>query len=192
MIREVSDLLEKYAKNLFETGKLDDATEESYYGDLRSLLESYINLNRSESIHVTPLPKPTEAGNPDFKVWSGNKKPIGYIEAKKPATNNLSKIAKTEQLERYREFFSNLILTNFLEFLLFRDGEMIQRVKIAPPKTLANYSQPPSVKDEKELSTLFDKFFSYTIPRTYTAESLAVMLAKKTKFLRDDILEKEL
>lgn len=192
MIWEVFDLLDDYAKDLFETGKLGDATEESYYGDLESLLENYVNQKELESIHITALPKPTEAGNPDFRIWNTQREPVGYIEAKKPATTNLSKVAETDQLERYRNTFPNLILTNFFEFLLYREGELKSQVKISPPQVLSNSSGPPSVKNEARFFTLLDKFLTYSIPKTYTAESLAITLAKKTKFLRDDVLEKEL
>ena len=68
------------------------------------------------STHVTTLPRPTDGGNPDFRLWDGKAHIIGYIEAKKPTEERLDHIEKSEQLERYRSTFPNLILTNFLEF----------------------------------------------------------------------------
>ena len=53
---------------------------------------------------------------PDFTVRKNNQL-LGYIEAQKIG-ENLDKIEKTEQLQRYLEssIGENLILTNYLEF----------------------------------------------------------------------------
>ena len=70
---------------------------------------------------ITILPKKTEAGNPDFRVWDGKQHIVGYIEAKKPG-ENLDVIETTNQLKRYRNTFPNLILTDFYEFRLYGTG----------------------------------------------------------------------
>ncbi len=70
-------------------------------------------------VHVTTLPKPTEGGNPDFRLWNGKDRIVGYVEAKKPTEERLDLIEHSEQLKRYRSTFPNLILTNFLEFRCF-------------------------------------------------------------------------
>lgn len=67
---------------------------------------------------VLVLPRKTEAGIPDFRIGK-NGEIVGYIEAKTPDTN-LGEVEDSEQLKRYRESLPNLILTNFLEFRLYR------------------------------------------------------------------------
>ena len=81
-------MLNQYLQNLFNTSKLGDAREESYYSDLKQLIENYGKKN-NKKIYVTALPKKTEAGNPDFRVWDGRQHIVCYIEAKKPTTENL-------------------------------------------------------------------------------------------------------
>jgi hypothetical protein len=61
---------------------------------------------------MSPLPKPTEVGNPDSRVWDGADRIIGYIEAKCPGEEYLDQTEESEQLGRYRAAFPNLILTN--------------------------------------------------------------------------------
>ncbi len=65
-----------------------DAREESFYPTLiKALLEQAAAALGKGSIHVTVLPKRTEAGNPDFRLWDGQQQIVGYIEARTPATN---------------------------------------------------------------------------------------------------------
>jgi hypothetical protein len=54
----------------------------------------------------------------------------GYIEAK-DVGRSLDEIERDEQLTRYRESLSNLILTDYLEFRRFKDGEKQQTTRIA-------------------------------------------------------------
>ena len=99
-----------------------DAREESYYGAFEGLLKEWATSSGKKNIHITTLPKQTEAGNPDFRVWDGKQHIVGYIEAKAPITEDLRAIEDSEQLRRYRNTFPNLILTNFFEFRLYRNG----------------------------------------------------------------------
>jgi len=87
-------------------------------------------------IQVTTLPKQTEAGNPDFRIWDGKQNIVGYIEAKKPG-ENLDVIENSPQLKRYRKTFPNLILTDFYEFRLYRNGEMVYKIEV--PETIPEF-----------------------------------------------------
>ncbi|MDO8095103.1 MAG: N-6 DNA methylase, partial [Candidatus Brocadiales bacterium] len=117
---------------------------------------------------------------------------IGYIEAKAPITEHLDQVETTEQLKRYLKTFPNLILTNFLEFRLYRNGEQIERVSIGRPFVLHKLKTTPPVENESKILELLEKFFSYSLPKFYNAESLAIILADKTRFLRDEVIAQEL
>lgn len=90
-------MLKTYFQNIFNTSKTGDATEESFYPDLKRLLEEW-GQKQNEKYYITPLPKRTEAGNPDFRIWDGTQHIIGYIEAKPPTSEDLDSIENTEQL----------------------------------------------------------------------------------------------
>ena len=62
-------MLKAYLKKIFEIANRGDATEVSYYSTLEGLLNEYIESVGKRDIHVTTLPKKTEAGNPDFRIW---------------------------------------------------------------------------------------------------------------------------
>ena len=75
-------LLEQYLKNLTDTTRRGDAREESYYKHLDDLIKQFVLIQSIKKVDVTILPKKTEAGNPDFRIWDGKNHITGYIEAK--------------------------------------------------------------------------------------------------------------
>ncbi|HCZ11816.1 MAG TPA: DNA methyltransferase, partial [Nitrospiraceae bacterium] len=185
-------MLKLYLKKITETANRGDAREESYYPVLADLLNGYCNSINKKNIHITILPKKTEAGNPDFRVWDGKQHITGYIEAKDPAVENLDRIEDTEQLKRYLHTFPNLILTNFLEFRLYRNGILTDKVLAGRPVILNKLKTAPPLEKEPELLQLFEKFFSFSLPKVYNAKSLAIELAKRTRFLKDEVISQEL
>lgn len=183
-------MLKNYIKQLFKTYQ-SGAREESYYPGLKSFLEEFSSSIRKKKIDITVLPKQTEAGNPDFRIWDGKQKIVGYIEAK-DLGKNLDTVEESEQLERYLSTFPNVILTNFTEFRLYRDGEMIDKVSITRPFVIKKLSTVPPLENEDKLSALLERFLDFSLPKKFTAKTLAVELAKRTKFLKDEIVAEEL
>jgi predicted helicase len=181
-------MIKSYLKKLTETSTRGDAREESYYPVLKDLLDEYCRSSNKKKIQITPQPKKTEAGNPDFRVWDGKQHITGYIEAKDPSIENLDKIEETEQLKRYLHTFPNLILTNFLEFRLYRNGLLINKALIGRPYWISKVKTTPPVEKEPELLQIFEKFFSFSVPKVYDAKNLAIELAKRTRFLKDEVI----
>jgi hypothetical protein len=180
-----------YLKAVTEINRRGDAREESYYPALAEFLKNWADVNGYNKTQITSQPKKTYAGNPDFRVWDGRLHITGYIEAKAHTTEYLDQIETTPQLKRYLATFPNLILTNFFEFRLYRDGVLIDRVSIGRPFTM-QLNQVPAVENADHFFSLLNKFFSFSLPQTYSAKSLALELAKKTKYLRDEIIAEEL
>ncbi|MEO6132846.1 MAG: DNA methyltransferase, partial [Saprospiraceae bacterium] len=108
-------MLQEYLKQITKTTTQGDAREESYYSNLTSFINDFAHSIGRSKTQITTLPKKTDAGNPDFRIWDGTQHIVGYIEAKKPG-ENLDIIQNSEQLKRYRKTFPNLILTDFYEF----------------------------------------------------------------------------
>src|SRR6056297_3049382 len=101
-------MLNKYIDKIKRVYSAGDAREESFYSAVEELFNDFAESIGKKKIHITPLPKKTEAGNPDFRIWDGKVHIVGYIEAKKIG-ENLSTIEQSEQLQRYITTFSNLI-----------------------------------------------------------------------------------
>ncbi len=185
-------MLKRYLKQVFETAQQGDAREESFYTHLEALLKSYADSVHQKNIHITTLPKKTEAGNPDFRIWDGKQNVVGYIEAKRPTEENLDPIERSEQLRRYRHTFPNLILTNLFEFRLYREGNLIDKVQIGRPFIVHKLKTVPPVEKEEAFLALLEKFFAFSLPKSYSAKTLAIELAKRTRFLRDQVISEEL
>ena len=183
--------MKNYLKEIHIKFSQGDAREESYYNILEHMiLKTAENLNKPK-IHITILPKKTEGGNPDFRIWDGKSRIVGYIEAKNPEID-LDDVEHTEQIKRYKDIFPNFILTNFLEFCFYRNGKVIDRVSIGRQHTLVELETTPVSEHEKEFSELFEKFFSFTFPQNLNARLLSKELAKRTRFLRDQVIIEEL
>ena len=184
-------MTKEYLSNLANSFKKGDAREESYYEHLADLLRDYSQTKRNKQIHVTILPAKTEAGNPDFRIWDGRQKITGYIEAKDLGAD-LDRIEDTEQIQRYLSTFPNFMLTNFTEFRLYRNGELIDKTTIARPFIIKKLSTTPPIENEEHFFELLTRFLDFSLPKTFTARTLAVELAKRTRFLKDEIVSQEL
>lgn len=197
-------MLKTYFKRIFDVAKRGDSTEQSYYSSLEELLRNYaISINKKQ-VYVTTIPKKTDAGNPDFRIWDGKQQIIGYIEAKTPpfysalskggdrGVEYLDQIEGSEQLKRYLHIFPNLLLTNFFEFRLYRNGTLIDKVLIGRPYHIHKLKSVPVVENEEKFLNLLEKFFSFSLPKVYDAKNLAIELAKRTRFLKDEVIAQEL
>ena len=185
-------MLKQYLNSLQTTFNQGDAREESYYGHLKDLLLNYATGRQIKKVDITILPKPTEAGNPDFRIWDGKNHITGYIEAKDPSVTNLDRIEVSGQLKRYRETFPNVILTNFYEFRLYRNGELVKQALVGRPELARKLAVAPPVENEAAFFDMLDTFFSFSLPNVRNAHSLASELAKRTRFLRDEVVSIEL
>jgi hypothetical protein len=181
-------MLKAYLGEIFKVGRKGDATEESYYKVLASLLETFARSISRPRTEVTISPKKTDAGNPDFRVWDGRQHIVGYIEAKPPEQENLEKIEESEQLKRYRSAFANVILTNFFEFRLYRDGLLVDEVAIGRPFIARQLKVVPPIENQDKFLDLLNKFFTFSLPRQYTPEALAKALALRTHYLCEQVL----
>ncbi|MFC1822988.1 type ISP restriction/modification enzyme [Thermodesulfobacteriota bacterium] len=185
-------MLKSYLKKISKIANQGDAREESYYSTLELLLKEAAQSFGKPKIHITTLPKSTEAGNPDFRVWDGKQHIVGYIEAKAPTIENLDLIEDSEQLKRYRNTFPNLILTNFFEFRLYRNGMLVEKTLIARPFIVHKLKTIPPVEKESDFIKLMEAFYSFSLPKVYNAKNLAIELAKRTRFLKDEVITEEL
>ena len=194
MEKAQKDKLEKaltsYLEEIYEIYVAGDFREESFYSILKTLVEQcsqFFPLQSEAGVLVQP--KRTEVGIPDFLIRRDGDI-VGYIEAKSPDMN-LDEAEKSEQLRRYRESLPNLILTNFLEFRLYRNGNVVDKVEVGRQSTLLNLKYPPVPEKLDLFFGLLEKFFSFSTPEIKTSSSLSIELAKKTRFL-ERVLQEEL
>jgi N-6 DNA Methylase len=181
-------MLKAYLKEIYETARTGDAREESYYKPLAILIESFAKSIRKAGVSATICPQRTDAGNPDFRIWDGKQFIVGYIEAKRPDESNLERVERSDQLERYLTAFPNVILTNFFEFRLYRNAQLINEIQVARPFIATQLKVVPPAENEKKFYDLLRDFLSVSIPRDYSPKTLAEALARRTHYLKDQVL----
>ena len=164
-----------YLRAVEETFARGDATEHTYRPALKTLVESL-----DTGVIATNEPKQIRCGAPDFIV-NRDGLPLGYIEAK-DIGKNLAEIEKDEQLTRYRDGLANLILTDYLEFRRYENGELVQECRIGRP------GRDGKINRDKDgiakLRELFSAFFSAQAPAINTPRDLARHLAASARIIR--------
>jgi predicted helicase len=170
--------IRSYISNISKSYSSGRATEHTYRGDLAQLIEAII-----PGIKATNEPKRQECGAPDYILTNKNNLPVGYIEAKDIGMN-LRETEKSEQLNRYKESLDNLILTDYLEFRFYRNGEKVHTISIAE----ADNGKITPLKDSWDNFELYLKeFCTYHIQNITSPEQLAKMMAGKARLMKDII-----
>ncbi|MEN8218588.1 MAG: hypothetical protein ABFS56_19915 [Pseudomonadota bacterium] len=174
-----------YLNQLQQNLKTGKAKEHTHRAALETLIETL-------APHINALNEPTRisCGAPDYVVLSREKNiPLGYIEAKDIGIS-LDKTQKTEQLKRYLESLNNLILTDYLEFRLFVDGEyqpeMTVRLAELDKKTKILKPQADNVQ---AFENLIDTFLTTQVITLKSPNDLAQRMAKIARLTRDLILK---
>jgi len=169
-----------YIKDLEKGLEKGISTEPSYYPYLKALIESI-----EKGINATNDPKRIECGAPDFVVDRGATI-VGYVEAK-DIDKSLDEIEKTEQLKRYRDSLSNLILTDYLEFRWYMDGE---RRLAAHLGTLTKDNKIKRDKDGiQKVAELLESFLAHEAKNVGTPKELAERMARLAHMIRDLIIK---
>jgi len=103
-----------------------NATEHTHRPALKALIEEL-----AAGVTATNEPRRIECGAPDFVVSEGVLT-IGYIEAK-DVGKSLDEAEKSEQLSRYHDSLTNFILTDYLEFRWYTNGEHRLTARLGTP-----------------------------------------------------------
>ena len=166
----------RYLQGIHQTQTSAEATRElSLFSDLQAFLEELsIDYFGRDSITFIQEPKKLDQiGRPDFVAQDGLL-PIGYIEAEGYGRdlNRLTGHAR-EQNQRFIENLDNFILTNFVDFQLWTDGQL---------RAEAN------IEDETErLEALLERFLDAGYVQITSPELLARYLARRTRELQTQI-----
>ncbi|MBI3008443.1 MAG: DNA methyltransferase, partial [Candidatus Omnitrophica bacterium] len=182
----IKKILTVYLKEIHKIFTDGNFREESFYPSLKNLFEQCAQFIGNPA-GVLVQPKRTDVGIPDFLIEKDGEI-IGYIEAKTPDTN-LRDIEDFEQIKRYQTSLPNLILTNFLEFRLYRNGEPVDNVEMGRQFTLQVLKFPPTPENLESFLEFLTKFFSFSMPEIKNSSNLSTELAKRTRFLEHILTE---
>ncbi|MFN7413633.1 MAG: N-6 DNA methylase, partial [Dolichospermum sp.] len=152
--------------------------ERSHYPSLKRLIEGLMI-----GINARIEEKGNQAGIPDLTIRK-NDRILGYIEAK-DIDIDLGKIQKTAQIKRYLEsnIGYNLILTNYLEFHWYVDGECEKTAKLAD----LEQGEIILINDLQPITELLQSFLNQKAKDINNYYDLAKEMAAYTKTIRNAI-----
>lgn len=161
--------------------KAGNATEHTHRPALQALIES----GSGGGVRATNEPRRIACGAPDYivsRVTQTGNVPIGYIEAK-DVGKNLDLVEIDEQLTRYRSSLRNLILTDYLEFRLYRNGELVQSARLAKLQKNGVLKVEPDASEQTQ--RLLTWFIESDIPTIASPKELAQRMAQMARMIRD-------
>ncbi|MFA7327188.1 MAG: type ISP restriction/modification enzyme [Candidatus Kapaibacterium sp.] len=171
--------LQQYIDSVAKRYASGISREHTYRSDLEVLLRAMVT-----TVEITNEPaNVTDCGNPDYVITKG-KIPIGYIEAKDIAKDLNSKSYR-EQFGRYRNALDNLIITDYLWFQFFQNGEMVHEIRIAE---IVDGKVKPLPENFGKFENLIQDFCTFVSQTIKSSKKLAVMMAAKARLLQN-ILE---
>jgi len=171
MSTPITDYLSEVDANLAR----GDSTEHTHRPALKTLLEGLL-----PGIVATNEPKRSACGAPDFIVTRGDV-PLGYVEAK-DVGQSLDQWERDEQLRRYRDSLGNLILTDYLEFRWYVEGESRQTARLARQTTGGKLQR---VADGAAgLTEMLAGFEATLVPTVRTPRELAQRMAHLARLTR--------
>lgn len=170
--------IQQYLEQLNKRFKTGISREHTYRKDLEDLLISLV-----ADMDVTNEPaNVTDCGNPDYVITKKDM-PIGYIEAKDIGKDLDSKNYK-EQFGRYRKALDNLVITDYIHFQFFKEGELVTQIEIA---SIENGEIKPIAENFKQFENLIKDFCVYIGQTIRLPKKLAEMMAGKTRLLQNTL-----
>jgi predicted helicase len=163
--------LQAVAQQPHTTGEL------SYHGALEHLLRTL-----RPDLTLVHEPTRTVVGRPDFAILHQHA-PVGYVEAEAYAADldNLPPHAKA-QTDAFRQHLENFLLTNFLEFRLYRAGQEVMRARLPQPPLQGKIAL--AQRDADECLRLLHAFLDYAPAPVADAHTLAQQLAQRAQLLK--------
>ena len=166
----------RYLQHIHQTQNTPAATPElSLFPHLQAFLEEIAvsHFGRDTATFTQEPRRLDQIGRPDFIAMDGLL-PIGYIEAEAYG-RNLDALTghAAEQNPRFIENLDNFILTNFVEFRLYTDGQL---------RATANITDA-----SENLETLLERFLNAGHVQIASPEVLARYLARRTRELQTQI-----
>lgn len=174
--------IQTYLQDITRHLQAGNATEHTHRPALQTLLQSIL-----PEYHITNEPRRIACGAPDFEIAKGSE-PIGHIEAKDVGID-LNKVQKSEQLARYTASLNNLLLTDYLEFRWFVNGEYKadMTVKLAELGKNGALKIYPEAFDR--LENLFKSVVESQIITLRSPEELAKKMAHIARLMNDVLIK---
>jgi predicted helicase len=172
-----------YLNQLQDNLDTGQAKEHTHRAALEQLIETL-----APSINAINEPVRIACGSPDFVILTKeNNTQIGYIEAKDIGIS-LDNALKTEQLQRYVPALNNLILTDYLNFRWFVEGQEREDMRVTLAKIDKNGKLIANEQDFSLFEQLINEFINTLVISINNPDDLAQRMAKIAAVIKDSVL----
>ena len=159
------------------------AREHSYRPALKNLLESLL-----PKLVVTNEPAHFECGAPDYIILrEKDHLPVFFAEAKDIDDRDLDGRSKTghkEQFDRYKQALDHILFTDYLDFHLYEQGELTDRVRIGEVRGNRIEAVPEA---EQKFVDMMEHLSTIACQPITSAKVLAKQMAGKARLLENII-----
>ena len=177
--RTAAAIFRDYCREIGQTRATGQATEHSYRPALQKLIQDLAG----GDVRAINEPQSVACGAPDFIVERRGVK-IGHIECKDVGAN-LDRAEASAQLRRYRDGLPNLILTDYLQFRWYAEGELRDEARLA---RLDSQGKIAAGKvGAARTGALLEAFLATDFPSIDSPRELANAMAARARLLRDAI-----
>jgi len=173
----MSKVVEDYIFSVEGKFKTGQAREHAYRPAFEALIHSL-----DPALKILNDPSRSEHGNPDFVFLRGDIT-VGYTETKDIGAD-LDKTEKSEQMERYLGY-SNLILTDYLEFRFFKNGS-----RYGEPVRIGIIENEKLVAKTEAFAELADALVDFLVGKPEPIKNgkrLAEIMGGKARRIRDNV-----
>ena len=171
--------LTAYLNTLRESLATRTATEHTHRPALVTLFESL-----ADDVSAINEPVRAECGAPDLAILRGEFT-IGHLEAKDVGVS-LDAAERSDQLKRYRLALENLLLTDYLEFRWYVDGDLRRSARLARPDARGDLQ--PLTDGRDQVAQLLSDFLAREPQPISDPRTLAERMARLTHLIRDVIV----
>ncbi|NCD35031.1 MAG: DNA methyltransferase [Spartobacteria bacterium] len=172
-------MIHDYLKSIEKEYKKGIATEHTYRPALKSLIEAI-----DPAICAVNEPKHVACGAPDYLISRRNQT-LGYIEAKDIGVP-LHTVERSEQLKRYLLALDNLLLTDYLEFRWYVNGELRQCARMADAHGDRLVIREQAIP---QVETILREFLAHAPQTIRRPGELARRMANLAHIIRDIIIQ---
>src|SRR5205823_6172723 len=131
---------------------LDQQTEMTGRAALQVLLETAVACFGPKGVVVVHEPKRVAEGAPDYKLTQAAGI-LGYVENKSVGHDLDRLIRRDPQITKYRKLTPNLLITDYLRFVLVTPSETVE-ASLGPATLLEGRSQPSRPERVAEVESI--------------------------------------
>ncbi|MEM4271078.1 MAG: type ISP restriction/modification enzyme, partial [Candidatus Pacearchaeota archaeon] len=179
-------MFQNYLSSISQKYQTGEFLEHTFRTDFEILLNTFVKQELKKELQIIQEPQREKFGAPDFKILNNTGNIIGYVECKN-ITEDISELVHSPQIQKYLDVTHNLLLTNYIDFILFKNKEILNYASLISKLDLKE--NKITVKDSSTVYDILKKFFLTPPEKVASTKKLSLELANRTRMLYEFVLQ---